>query len=136
MPNNARTTTELYITTHNETGALARCTLALRESGINVDALCAYEKDPGTAAFHFVTSDNAKAKTLLTKNGYNVTETPVVCWSADNSPGTLNRGTSALAEHRVNITYTYCTTPPGTKTSWVIFNTNNNDETVKTLNSL
>ncbi len=136
MPTNARTTSELYVTTRNETGALARCTLSLRENGINIDACCAYEKDPTTAAFHFVTSDNPKAKTLLTKNGFTVSESTVVCWNTDNTPGTLNRGTSALAEKRININYTYCTTPPGSKASWVVINTNNNNETVNTLNNL
>lgn len=135
MPN-AQTRTELYVTTKNEPGALAKCTVSLRENNINIEALCCYEKDPGTAAFHFVTSDNTKAKEWLTKNGYNVSENQVVCWNASNKPGQLNRATSALAEKKVNIGYLYASTGPGNNNTWVVFNTNNNSETENTLNSI
>jgi hypothetical protein len=133
---NATKTTELYVTTNNEVGALAKCTMSLRENGINIDAMCAYKRDEGTAAFHFVTTDNTKAKDWLTKNGYNVSENEVVCWTANNNPGELNRGTSALAEKQVSINYTYGSAGPGNNNSWIVFNTDNNGETYNTLNSL
>lgn len=136
MTRNAETRTELYVTTKNETGSLAMCTTSLRENGINIDALCAYEKDELTAAFHFVTTDNKSARDWLAKNGYNVSESQIVCWNAKNAPGELNRATSALAERNVNITYLYGSAGPGNSKSFVIMNTDNNTETVNILNNL
>ena len=135
MPN-AQTMTELYVTTNNEPGALARCTVSLRENNINIEAVCAYEKDPTTAAFHFVTTDSTKAREWLTKNGYTVSENDVVCWNATNTPGALNQATSALAEKKINISYLYGSGGPGNPNTWVVFNTNNNTETLNTLNNL
>lgn len=135
MPN-AWTTNELYVESTNEPGSFARCTVSLRENNINIEAFCAYSQEGNKAAFHLVTSDNNAAKNWLTKNGYTVNEKPVVCWNAPNTAGTLNRGTSAMAERGVNINYAYATSPQGTPTSWVIFNTNNNKEAENTLNNL
>jgi hypothetical protein len=135
MPN-AWTTNELYVESTNEAGSFARCTVSLRENNINIEAFCAYSREGNNAAFHLITTDNDKAREWLTKNGYNVEERPVVCWSATNQPGTLNRGCSAMAEKGVNINYAYGSAGQGNQNSWVVFSTTNNQETESTLNNL
>jgi len=135
MPN-AWITNELYVESTNEPGSFARCTVSLRENKINVEGFCAYGMEGNKAAFHLFTSDNNAAKNWLVKNGYTVTEKPVVCWNAPNTAGVLNRGCSAMAEKGININYAYATAAQGTKTSYVILNTNNNNEAENTLNNL
>ena len=124
--------TELYVKTKDEKGALAKCTVTLRENNVNIEGLCAYGMD-GNASFMFITSDNTKAKQLLTEGGYTVEENEVVWWQTTNTAGTLNKATAALAEKGVNINYMYCTAGTGNTNTWVALNTNNNDETCNTL---
>ena len=133
---NARVGTELYITATNEPGSLAKCSLWMQKAGINVEAFTGYEKDGNTAVFHFVTSDNDKAKEWFTKNGYTVSENQVVYWNANNTPGELFKGTSAIAEKKINISYSYGSAGTGNTSSWVIFYTSDNADTVSMLNNL
>ncbi len=136
MADKARMMMELLTTAGNEPGTLAKCANYLREAGINIEAFTAYEKEPGKSAFHFITSNGAKAKDCLIKNGYNVDECEVVCWNTQNKPGILYNGTAALAEKRININYSYATCGSDNSTCWVVFNTNNNAEARNTLNNI
>ena len=56
-------------------------------------------------------------------------------WQAGNTAGTLNKATAALAEKGVNIKYLYGSGGTGNANAWIVFNTNNNDETINTLNN-
>lgn len=136
MADKACMMTELVTTAGNEPGTLAKCTNYFREAGINVEAFTAYEKEPNTSAFHFVTSDGVKAKECLTKNGYEVNECEVVCWNTQNTQGMLCKGTAAMAEKRINVNYAYATCGPDNSNCWVVFNTNNNAEAVNMLNNV
>ena len=135
MPEKATKTTELYVTTRNEIGAFARFTLPLRENKINIKCYCAYEQG-SDAIFQLITNNNSTAKDLLTKAGYTVTEKPVVYWTINNTPGEINKATSALAESRINVTYSYSTTTPGSKTQGTVFATSDNNKTCDVLNRL
>jgi len=135
MPGKATKTTELWVTTRNEIGAFAKFTLPLRQNSVNIECYCAYEQG-NDAVFHMLTNDNTKAKDLLTKAGYTVTEKPVVYWTVDNTPGEINKATSALAESRINVTYTYSTVTPGSKTAGTVFATSDNNKAFDTLNRL
>jgi hypothetical protein len=136
MANKVQMMTELWTTAGNEPGTLAKCVHYLREEGINIDAFSAYEKQPGTSAFHFITSDGVRAKECLIKNGYQVDECEVVCWNANNAPGVLYNGTAAMAEKKININYAYATCGPDNTTCWVVFSTGNNTEALNTLNNI
>lgn len=131
---NATKGTELFVKTKDEKGALAKCTVTLRENNVNIEAICAYGME-GDASFMFITSDNTKAKKLLTDGGYTVEENEVVWWKAGNTPGTLNKATAALAEKGVNINYLYGSGGTGNTNAWIALNTNNNEETWNTLNN-
>lgn len=135
MSGKATKATELLVTTRNEIGAFAKFTLSLRQNNVNIECYCAYEQG-NDAVFHMLTNDNTKAKDLLTKAGYTVTEKPVVYWTVDNTPGETNKATSALAESRINVTYTYSTATPGSKTAGTVFVTSDNDKACDTLNRL
>ncbi len=136
MANKVYMMTELSTTAGNEPGTLAKCTHHLREAGINIEAFTAYEREPGKSAFHFITSDGTKTKECLSKNGYEVNECEVVCWNTQNKPGVLCNGTTAMAEKRINIHYSYATCGLDNSTCWVVFNTNNNNEAMNMLNNM
>ena len=130
-----RKTTDLWVTTKNETGALAKLTTPLKTNNINVENYVAWEEGD-TANFRFVTNDNTKAREIWTNAGYTVKEDPVVLWSTNNTPGTLNAGTTALAEANINTICTYATTTKDTNTTTVVFYTNNIDRTAEVLNNI
>ena len=131
----SRKTTDLWVTTPNEMGTLAKLTTALKGNNINIESFMAWEE--GTKAnFRFVTSDNAKARELWTKEGYTVQEQPVVLWNTTNRPGAVYAASTALAEAHINTTCTYATTTAGTDTATVVFYTDNPDRTNEVLGKL
>ncbi len=130
-----RKTTDLWVTTTNELGALSRLTTQLKSNNVNVECFVAWEEGK-TANFRFTTSDNNKARDLWTKAGYTVKEEPVVLWTTSNRPGTLHEGTTALAEANINTFCSYASTPGGTNTTTVVFYTDNPDRTTDVLNRL
>jgi hypothetical protein len=127
--------TELRVMTQNELGAMAKLALPLKQNKINIECLCGYEMGD-KAVFYLVTNDNSQAKTLLSNTGFSVTENPVVLWTIDNVPGEVYQATTALAEARVNISYSYSTSMPGSKTSTMVFATNDANKTHDVLNRL
>jgi hypothetical protein len=128
-------TTDLYVTTPNELGILAKLTTQLKTNRINIENFAAWEEGTN-ACFRFVTNNNTKAREIWSKEGYKVTEEPVVLWTAPNMPGSLNNAMTALAEARVNTHFTYSSTTSGTNTSTVVIYTDNPDTANKVLSKL
>jgi len=135
MANNTTRTSELLVVTRNETGALARVTAPLAQGNINIECYCSY--DWGTeSAFRFITSNNKKARELLTKAGWTVQENPTILWNAPNKPGILRKATGALAEMKVDIYASYSAAQPGDASCTIAFTTSNPDKTAETLNRM
>ena len=130
----ARKTTDLWVITPNELGALAKLTMPFKTNNINIESFVCWE-EKNNAHFRLVTSNNKKAKELCTQAGYTVKEEPIILWTTSNAPGRLNAATTALAEAKINTSCTYaCSTGPGETT--VAFYTNNPDRTREILNKL
>jgi len=130
-----RKTTDLYVTAKNELGILSRLTTPLGTNNVNIESFVAWEEG-NMANFRFVTSDNGKAKEFWTKAGYTVKEEPVVMWTTTNKPGTLNKGTTALAEAKINTFCAYSSSTRDMNTTTVIFYTNNPDRANDVLNKI
>ena len=130
-----RKTTDLWITTNNELGVLAKMTTQFKGSNINIEYFVGWEEG-NKANFRIITNDNTKARDFLTKEGYTVQETPCTLWQSPNTPGMLNAATTALAEARINTYAAYHTTSPGTNTATVAFYTDNPDRTTEILGKL
>ena len=130
----ARKTTDLWVTTPNELGALSRLTTPFKPHNINIESFVCWEEG-NDAHFRLVTNNNSKAREICTKEGYTVKEEPVVLWTTPNTPGRLSAATTALAEANIN---TYCTYAccMGTGETMVAFYTNNPDRTYEILNRL
>ncbi|MFH1831068.1 MAG: ACT domain-containing protein [Pseudomonadota bacterium] len=114
-------TTELYITTEDKPGTLARVTAPIAEARINLNAICAYRME-GKAMFHIITADNENAKQKLKKAGFDATEEEVVVLETENESGTLFRAAQQLAEAEVDLDYCYATAGPQNST-WIVFAT-------------
>lgn len=124
-----RNTTDLWVETKNELGTLSRMTTPLKENNVNIEYFVGWEEG-SNANFCLITNDNAKAKELLTNNGFTVKkENTVTLWEAPNTPGTLNNASTALAEARINTSCIYHATSPNTNTTTVVYYTDNPEKT-------
>ncbi len=131
--NSATKTSELLIVTKNELGALSRVTGPLAQNNINIQCYCSYDWG-NESAFRFITSDNKKAREVLTRAGWNVMENPTVLWTAPNKPGVLRKAASALSEMKINIYASYSVCQPDDTECTIAFTTSDPNKTAETLN--
>ncbi|HVM59739.1 MAG TPA: hypothetical protein VMV72_02640 [Verrucomicrobiae bacterium] len=100
--------TELTIVTPNKPGKLAEALRAMARAGVNLIALdssSGYDLN----MVRLVTNDPAKARKILQKLGYDVTETTVLGVTISDKPGQLAHIADAFAKSRLNIDYIYAT---------------------------
>lgn len=135
MSHKTRKTTELFIVMPNSLGSLTRVTYPLQKNGVNIEGYCAYEWD-NEAAYRIITDDNKKAQLVLANEGFNITENQTVVWETNNKPGALKKATEALANNKINIFCSYCTTMAGGKKAATAFTTDDANKTFNTLISL
>jgi hypothetical protein len=113
-------------------GLLADVAEALREAGVNIMAISAYERD-GEGKFLMVTDDNVKATAALARLSAEVRARAVVAVEMPNRAGALDEVARKIAEAGVNIDYIYGT--GGTAdTATVIFATDEDDEVLELVN--
>jgi hypothetical protein len=98
--------TELSVVLANEPGSLAGLCQELAKEKIN---LLAAEAAGG---FHhnllrLVIDDASKAKKILSRKGYYVGETDVVCLALPHEPGALAEVANTLSKSNINIEYFY-----------------------------
>jgi hypothetical protein len=124
----ARITNEIVATIPSRVGLLADVCDAIREAGVNITAVSAYERQ-GTGKFLLVTSDNAKASAALGRLNAAIVDKQVVAIEMDNRPGALEEVARKMAEAGVNIEYAFGTATAGPG-STVIFKTDSDDKVV------
>jgi hypothetical protein len=125
---------EIILHTKNEIGILAKIFVALSNSRVNVEALCAFgEKDNGT--FLIYTFDHEKAKKALESAGYEVNTEEVVVATLANRVGAAEEMTNKIAQARINVKYCYGSTGDGKHTLFII-STENNSKALKALKHL
>jgi len=90
-------------------GLLADISAAMRQVGVNITAVSAYERE-GEGKFLLVTSDSAKAVQALAAMGAQTTEKTVVSADMPNRPGALEEAARKIADAGINIDYIYGTT--------------------------
>lgn len=97
---------EILIETENKPGIMAGITNAIKNSGINIRALCAWGVDE-KGHFMIVTEDIEKAFETLKEAGYAAQEEEVVLIDLKNEVGTLNDIAQNLGDAGININYCY-----------------------------
>jgi hypothetical protein len=122
----AHLTKELVAKIPARIGLLADVTEAIREAGVNITAISAYQRD-GVGKFLLVTSDNDRAATALQRLNAEVVEKSVVAIEMPDEPGALEVVSRTIAEAEIDIAYCFGTTVRG-DTSTVIFHTSDDSE--------
>lgn len=100
---------EIVVKMPARVGLLADISAAIRQVGVNITAVSAYERD-GEGKFLLVTTDNAKAVQALAAMGAQATEKTVVSADMPNRPGALEEAARKIADAGINIDYIYGTT--------------------------
>jgi len=127
----ARLGRELAVKTENKVGVLAEVTSLITDTGVNIQAICAYAMEK-EAYFMIVTEDNKKAEALLKKAGYEVTESEIIFVDLENKPGALEGIAGKLKDANIDLTYIYGTTYDKGP-ALIILNSNNNAGVIKAL---
>ncbi len=98
---------EITIIAKNEVGSLAAVAEALGNTGVNIEAISAYEKD-NHAIFRVVTNDVVTATKALSKiPDTTLREAEIVIVKMPNRPGELGKLTRKLANKSVNLEGVY-----------------------------
>lgn len=122
---------QLEIVTPNKVGMLAEVTGVIADSGVNIDALCAFVKG-NKAYFLVITNDNAKAKSALRKRKFQVKETNVVLADLENRVGAVREMGDKLKAEKIDLDYIYGTTS-GSGSALLVFSSNKNKKAIEVL---
>ena len=123
---------QLSISVQNERGILASIARCLGKAGVNIHALTLTGGiDHGYV--RMVTSDPARARHALMRDGHLVFERDVILLEIENVPGALAEVAEKWAGHGVNLEYAYCAGGPAVERGLVILRV---DDTVKALEAL
>lgn len=128
----ARQTHELVVKMPNRVGLLADVGEVIREAGVNIIAIGAYEKE-GRGEFMLVTSDNAAASTALARLNADISEHSAVEVQLDDEPGALESVARSIAEAGIDLRWAYASVAPGAGDAIVIMKTDDDARAVNVL---
>lgn len=98
---------EITIVAKNELDALATITESLGNTGVNIEAVSAYERN-GSAVIRLVTNDSISAmKTLSKISNISAKESSIIILKLSNKPGELGKITRKLAINKINVESVY-----------------------------
>lgn len=100
---------EVTVVAKNEIGTLESIASALGTSGINIETITAYAREPNEAVFRIITTDPATAKKILSRVPHvkNMEESEIIVVKMPNRPGELAKITKKLAKNGVNLESAY-----------------------------
>lgn len=122
---------EIVLATENKVGKLSEITSLICSNGINIRAICAYA-DNGKAIFMLLTSDNTKAKQVLSKAG-NLSTDEVVIVDMPDKVGELDKIASNLKQAGVDLNYIYGTTAEPGKSATLVISSNDNEKALEAI---
>lgn len=128
----ARIGKQLEVVTPNKVGMLAEVTGIIADTGVNIDALCAFAKG-NKAYFLVITNDNAKALKALKAEKFQVKEGNVVLLDLENRVGAASEMGDKLKEAKVDLEYIYGTTCGCGGPALLVFSSNKNKKAVEVL---
>ncbi len=128
---NAKVETELFFVTPTRIGLLAEVSEVLRDAGVDIRAIGAYDEgDHGE--FMLIVSDTPTAKVALGRMGINAVEKSVVTVEVPDTPGALAEVARKIADGGVNVGWVYATTS-GAPTATLVLRSQDNDRIVELL---
>ena len=123
---------QISVFLENKSGRLADVTRVMAQNGINIRALCIADTiDYGL--LRLIVNDPDKAKEILTKEGFTVTQTPVLALEIPDKPGGLAGVIALLAKKEINVEYIYAFVGTSGENAVVIFRVERIDEAIPVL---
>jgi len=101
--------TQFCVGLENKPGTLAELCGALRQAGVNIDALFVCEDEEGCWV-NLIATPTSGARDVLTEKHYNYYAEEVLGLMAENRPGELERIATRLGQAGININYVYGST--------------------------
>lgn len=98
--------TQFCVGLPNRPGTLAALCRALREGGVNIEAICVAD-DQNCCWVNMLCEPSDVAQGVLSAASYNYFAETVLTMRAHNQPGELERIANRLAEADINIEYVY-----------------------------
>jgi len=123
---------ELLVSGENRIGFLCDISEKVSSAGVNILAISAYAYD-NKAFFRMVTSDNDKAKSVLSGLGCEIADKQVVSVEAKDRVGELKEMTSRLKDSGIDLKYIYGTALGNNESCLLIFSSDNDDKAVDVL---
>lgn len=123
---------QISVFLENKSGRLADVTRVLAENGINIRALCIADTiDYGL--LRMIVNDPDKAREVLHREGFTVTQTPVLALEVPDRPGGLAEIIATLAAKNVNVEYIYAFVGKSGQNAVVIFRVERIDDAIAAL---
>jgi hypothetical protein len=123
---------ELTIKATERVGQLADISKLMSEQNINLRAISAWIVG-NESFFRIISSDNEKAKKILTDNDYQVQEQEVIVVKASNEVGQLAEITSKLKQEQINITHLYATVANDNDQTSIVMSCSDNQHAIEVL---
>jgi len=123
---------QISVFLENKSGRLADVTRVMAENKINIRALCIADTiDYGL--LRLIVNDPDKAREVLHKEGFTVTQTPVLALEIPDRPGGLAEVIAILAKKDINVEYIYAFVGRSGENAVVIFRVERVDEAIEVL---
>ena len=123
---------QIVATMTNNVGQLEEVSGAIKETGANINAVCAYAME-SKAYFMIVTDNNAKVLPALKKKGCDVKEEEVIEIGLGNKVGALAEMGKKLASAGIDLNYVYGSVCESSGPCRLIFSSNNDDKAIDIL---
>lgn len=123
---------QLSVFIENEIGSLNRVTHVIYESGINLQAISAFDS-PDFCILRIVVDRPEEAKKILIGKGYAVKVSEVVAVELVDQPGELNHVLGLLAKEGLSLNYIYSLVLRGEKAPLMVMNLNDNEKAYEVL---
>lgn len=121
---------EIVISLDDQVGALGKVTSVLKQESLNIRAISGWIQQQ-TAVIRVVTSDNQKAKEVLSQFEANLEEVVVV--DMTNEVGQLDILSDKLQAAGVNMTHIYGTTSGEGQAATLIFSSDNDQKAIEAI---
>jgi hypothetical protein len=125
--------TELIVGLEEKSGALGEVTSMLKQEGINIRAISGWIQQD-TAMIRIVTSDNQKAKEILSSR-FGISEKEIVIVDIPDKIGNLDSLSNLLKEAGVNMTHIYGTTSEEGQSASLVLASSDNDKAIEVISA-
>lgn len=123
---------QLSVLVENEIGSLAGVTKVLKENDINIKAIASLDT-PEFAIMRLIVDQPDLAREVLGSKGFVVKMSQAIAVELVDQPGDLDKMLNIIADAKICINYIYSFVLRDGKTPFMVFNTDDIEQTAKIL---